>query len=151
MPLQSTDALAIGQLASRTGLSISAIRYYESYGLVSSQRNAAGHRRFPRSTIRRLSFILIAQRLGMTLAEIQAALNQLPDHRTPTPEDWASTGTAIRERLDRQIEELTTMRARLDGCIGCGCLSLANCALYNPQDRLAETGSGPRLLLGEDP
>jgi len=148
---QASDLLPIGELARRTGLSTSAIRFYESKGLVSAQRNAGGQRRFRRSAIRRLSFILIAQQLGMTIGEIARLLKRLPQSRTPTQQDWARISSEIRDSLDQQIAKLTRMRDRLDGCIGCGCLSLESCALFNPEDRMNRHGSGPRVLLGDDP
>lgn len=147
----ATDLLAIGELADRTGLSVSAIRFYESKGLIHPRRNAGGQRRFPRSDIRRLSFVLIAQRLGMCIAEIGDALALLPARRTPTRTDWERISRRIRRDLDQRIETLTRLRDRLDGCIGCGCLSLSTCALYNPDDRIAEKGPGPRILLGDEP
>jgi MerR family transcriptional regulator, redox-sensitive transcriptional activator SoxR len=146
-----TDLLPIGELARRTGLSTSAIRFYESKGLVSARRNAAGQRRFPRSDIRRLSFVLIAQQLGMSIDEIGTVLSRLPDARTPTQRDWAAISRSIRKDLDARIATLERLRDRLDGCIGCGCLSLDNCALYNPEDRLNARGPGPRILLGDAP
>ena len=143
--------LTIGDLARRTGLSVSAIRFYESRGLVSAIRTSGNQRRFLRSDIRRLSFALIAQRLGLSIAEIRHALSALPQGRAPTQEDWAAMSTAIRGQLDQRIRMLERMRARLDLCIGCGCLSLSHCALYNPEDRAAELGPGPRYLLGDSP
>lgn len=143
------DLLSIGQIARRTGIAVSAIRFYEERGLVTPVRNAGGQRRFRRSDIRRLSFVLIAQRLGMSIAEIRDALADLPKERTPTQQDWTRISRGIRQNLDEQIAALTRMRDRLDGCIGCGCLSLKRCALYNPQDREGEKGSGPRLVLAE--
>ena len=140
--------LTIGELARRTGLSVSAIRFYEARGLVSAIRTSGNQRRFLRSDIRRLSFALIAQRLGLSLADIQAALATLPDGRAPTQQDWADMSTRMRSRLDEQIAMLERMRERLDGCIGCGCLSLDRCALYNPEDRAGQMGPGPRFLLG---
>jgi len=144
--MHRTDLLAIGELAARTGLSVSAIRFYEARGLVAALRNAGGQRRFARSDIRRLSFIRIAQQLGFTICEIGAELARLPDGRTPTQKDWARISASFRRRIDARIAALTDMRDKLDGCIGCGCLSLKRCTLYNPQDRLAAEGSGPRLL-----
>ena len=141
--------LTIGELADRTGLSVSAIRFYEARGLVSPIRTSGNQRRFLRSDIRRLSFALIAQRLGLSLAEIQAELGSLPDGRTPSQKDWAAMSQRIRERLDERIRLLTRTRALLDGCIGCGCLSLDRCALFNPGDRAAAAGAGPRFLLGD--
>jgi MerR family redox-sensitive transcriptional activator SoxR len=138
--------LAIGDLAGRTGLSVSAIRFYEARGLVSALRNPGGQRRFMRSDIRRLSFIRIAQQLGFTIEEIGALLAALPQGRTPTQKDWAKISRVFRRRLDERIAAMSNMREKLDGCIGCGCLSLRRCGLYNPQDRLAAQGAGPQLL-----
>ena len=143
--------LTIGQLAERTGLAVSAIRYYEEEGLVHSTRNTSGHRRFERGDIRRLSFVLIAQRLGFTLGEIRAQLERLPQNRTPTKADWNRISRGFQRSLDEKIEALTALRARLNGCIGCGCLSLEVCKLYNPQDKAARAGKGPRYLMGDDP
>jgi MerR family redox-sensitive transcriptional activator SoxR len=138
--------LPIGELAARTGLSVSAIRFYEAKGLVSALRNAGGQRRFMRSDIRRLSFIMVAQQLGFTIREIGGHLATLPQGRTPTQKDWARISAAFRKRLDARIAAMTRTREKLDECIGCGCLSLRRCALYNPEDRLARDGAGPRLL-----
>ena len=143
--------LSIGQVAKRTGLSISAIRFYEEQGLVSPIRNAGGQRRFLPSDIRRLSFVLIAQQLGFPLEEICERLKSLPEERTPTKRDWARISQSFRQKLQERIDIMTRLRDRLDGCIGCGCLSLANCALYNPQDRANRFGAGPRYLLGDAP
>ena len=144
--MHKTDLLPIGDLASRTGLSVSAIRFYEAKGLLIVLRNAGGQRRFMRSDIRRLSFIQIAQQLGFTIEEIRGHLASLPEGRTPTQKDWARISRIFRERLDQRIAAMTHMRGKLDECIGCGCLSLKRCALYNPQDRLGKQGSGARLL-----
>jgi MerR family redox-sensitive transcriptional activator SoxR len=144
--MHKTDMLAIGDLAARAGLSVSAIRFYEARGLVSALRNAGGQRRFMRSDIRRLSFIRIAQQLGFTIEEIGALLGSLPLGRTPTQKDWAKISRVFRRRLDERIAAMTHMREKLDECIGCGCLSLRRCALYNPQDRLGRQGAGPQLL-----
>lgn len=146
---KSSDWLGIGTLAKRTGLSVSAIRYYHSQGLVQASRNAGGQRRFHRSTIRRLSFVLIAQQLGLKLDAISEQMQALPSERTPNAKDWAAIGRTMRRDLDERIESLTRMRDNLDGCIGCGCLSLKRCALYNPQDRAAKHGAGPHYLLRE--
>ena len=143
--------LSVGQVASRTGLSISAIRFYESQGLVMPSRNPGGQRRFRRSDIRRLSFILIAQQLGFPLAEIRDRMADLPAGRTPTKKDWSKISRAFRGALQERIDVITNMRDRLDGCIGCGCLSLTNCALYNPEDRAQLGGAGPRYVLGDKP
>ena len=139
--------LTIGEVASRTGLAVSAIRYYDDEGLVSARRTPGGKRMFIRSDIRRLSFILIAQRMGFSLEEIRAQLKQLPLERTPTKRDWEKISRGFRARLDARIGMLERLRDRLDGCIGCGCLSLDACKLYNPDDRASRTGTGPRLVV----
>ena len=146
--MKANDLLPIGELAQRTGLSVSAIRYYESKGLIEPHRTGGNQRRFLRSDIRRLSFILIAQRLGLSLVEIEAQLSRLPQGRTHDARDWTSISGGIRDQLDARIAELQRARDNLDGCIGCGCLSLKKCALYNPEDRLAAAGPGPRNVLG---
>ena len=144
--MKANDLLTIGELARRTGLSVSAIRFYEEKGLVSSLRTSGNQRRFLRGDIRRLSFILIAQRLGLSLAEIEQAMASLPQGRTPNATDWKTISRAVRERIEVQIAALEKVREDLDGCIGCGCLSLKKCALYNADDRWGESGSGPRVL-----
>lgn len=141
--------LTIGELARRTGLSVSAIRFYEARGLVSAIRTGGNQRRFMRSDIRRLSFALIAQRCGLSLAEIEAELALLPLGRAPTRADWQAISARLRATLDARIAMIERTRDRLDGCIGCGCLSLETCALYNPGDRAARAGAGPRFLLGD--
>ena len=146
--LHKDDLLTIGELARRTGLAVSAIRFYEEKGLVQAMRSAGNQRRFLRSDIRRLSFILIAQQLGLALSEIEAELTKLPQGRTPTAKDWREISASIGQQLDRKIDQLRRMRDRLDGCIGCGCLSLSHCALYNDQDKAGAAGSGPRLIMG---
>ena len=146
-----SSLLSIGDLARRTGLSVSAIRFYEQRGLVSAIRTGGNQRRFLRSDIRRLSFALIAQRLGLTLAEVEAELAELPHGRAPTQVDWEGISRRLRTRLDERIAILQRTRNQLDGCIGCGCLSLDRCALYNPGDRAARAGAGPRFLLGDRP
>jgi len=145
------EGLTIGEVAMRTGLAVSAVRYYEDEGLVQPWRNAGGQRRFQRSDIRRLSFVMIAQGFGFSLAEIRAELSALPRHRAPSKADWARISIAFRARLDARIARLEDLRDRLDGCIGCGCLSLEVCTLYNPEDRAAEKGAGPRYLMGDHP
>ena len=145
---RSESLLTIGELARRTGLSVSAIRFYETKGLVEAARTAGNQRRFPRSDIRRLSFALIAQQLGLSLAEIEDALAGLPHGRAPTREDWAEISAKVKDALDAKIALLERTREMLDGCIGCGCLSLDRCALYNPGDRASRAGAGPRFLLG---
>ena len=144
--MQTSDLLPIGTLARRTGLSPSAIRFYEDKGLVAAHRTGGNQRRFRRSDIRRLSFILIAQKLGLTLEEIAEQLARLPEGRTPTSFDWWKISEAIRDQLDRRIAQLQAKRDNLDGCIGCGCLSLKHCKLYNPEDIAGEEGAGPRVL-----
>ena len=147
----SAQRISIGQVAARTGLSVSAIRFYEESGLVSPTRNASGHRLFLRSDIRRLSFIVIAQQLGFSLDSIRERLSSLPRARTPTQRDWSRISRQFRDDLDARIAMLQRTRDRLDGCIGCGCLSLKNCALYNPGDRAGLRGTGARYLLGDNP
>ncbi len=141
--------LPIGELAARSGVAASALRFYEDAGLLHSERTAGGQRRFARDTLRRLAFIAAAQRVGLTLDEISAALATLPDARTPTVADWTRLSRAWRPRLDEQIEMLIRLRDDLTSCIGCGCLSLKTCALYNPDDAAAGLGSGARYLLGD--
>jgi MerR family transcriptional regulator, redox-sensitive transcriptional activator SoxR len=143
-------SISIGDLARRTGLAVSAVRYYEAQGLITAERSAGNQRRFARSDIRRVSFALIAQRLGLSLAEIRAELATLPAGRTPSREDWQAISRRIRDALEQRIRLLERTRDRLDGCIGCGCLSLDRCALYNPEDRAARAGPGPRFLLGDN-
>ena len=146
-----TDAslLSIGDLSRRTGLSVSAIRFYEARGLVSAVRSGGNQRRFLRSDIRRLSFALIAQRLGLTLSEIEAELSTLPSGRPPTREDWQAISLRVRGALDARIAMLEKTRDLLDGCIGCGCLSLRRCALLNPDDEAARLGPGARYFVAE--
>ncbi len=142
-------ALSIGQIAKRTGLAVSAIRFYEEKGLIRPGRNAAGQRRYQRADIRRLSFVMISQQLGFALADIAALLRSLPDDRPPTKADWARISRRFRADIDARIDALSALRDRLDGCIGCGCLSLKTCALYNPADRAGARGTGPRYLMGD--
>ncbi|WP_271439002.1 redox-sensitive transcriptional activator SoxR [Pontixanthobacter luteolus] len=146
--MKANDTLTIGDLARRTGLSVSAIRFYEERGLVEAMRTSGNQRRFLRSDIRRLSFVMIAQRLGLALDQIEAELARLPHGRTPNARDWARISTSIRSEIDRRIDELQRVRSTLDGCIGCGCLSLKKCRIYNKDDRLAAEGPGPRNALG---
>ncbi len=147
--MHMNDLIPIGQLAERTGLSISAIRFYETKGLVKPMRNNGGQRRFLRSDIRRLSFVLIAQQLGLPLSNIAEVFEKLPSERTPTQSDWTKISKSIRGELDGRIQKLTRMRDNLDDCIGCGCLSLKKCALYNADDKASARGAGPQYLLGE--
>jgi len=144
--MRANDILTIGELARRTGLTVSAIRYYEAKKLIEPLRTGGNQRRFLRADIRRLSFILIAQRLGLSLTEIAEAIGHLPHGRTPTARDWSQISSSFRNRIDTEITRLQTVLATLDGCIGCGCLSLDNCALYNAGDTWGANGSGPRVL-----
>lgn len=144
--LRASDLLTIGELARRTGLSVSAIRFYEERGLVEPIRTGGNQRRFPRSDIRRLSFVLIAQQLGLSLGDIEEELRRLPHGRTPDARDWRRISGRVREAIDAKIAILEKTREDLDGCIGCGCLSLSRCKLYNPQDKWAAEGAGPRVL-----
>ena len=145
--MDKNDLIPIGALAARTGLAVSAIRFYEAKGLLISLRTAGNQRRFLRSDIRRLSFILIAQRLGLGLIEIEAELATLPQGRTPTVADWQRISRSLRGQLDAKINLLMLTKNKLDECIGCGCLSLTRCQLYNPKDRAGATGPGPRYVL----
>ena len=143
--------VTIGVIAKRTGLSVSAIRFYETSGLLTATRGPGGRRMFPRSAIRRVSFILISQQLGYTLDDIRQLLTTLPAQRTPTKADWEKLSRRFSVDIDARIERLTHLKQSLSGCIGCGCLSLKSCGLYNPQDRAGGLGSGPRYLLGDQP
>jgi MerR family redox-sensitive transcriptional activator SoxR len=147
--VKSPSAMSIGELARRTGLSVSAIRFYEARGLVKATRGTGNQRRFMRSDIRRLSFALIAQKLGLSLSEIEGELATLPLGQAPTQADWRAIGERMRAALAAKIAMLQRTQELLDGCIGCGCLSLDRCALYNPNDRAAKAGPGPRFLLGD--
>lgn len=148
--VQGNDVLSIGEIAVRVGLSISAVRFYEARGLISAQRSSGQQRRYHRADIRLLSFIKIAQQLGLSLEAIKAELDRLPLGRAPNARDWHRISSAIAETLDAKIRALTQTRDRLDGCIGCGCLSLETCALYNPGDQAGKRGAGPRYLLGDE-
>jgi MerR family transcriptional regulator, redox-sensitive transcriptional activator SoxR len=145
MPMAAT--LTIGDVSRRTGVAASALRFYEDVGLIHAERTAGGQRRYRRDVIRRVSFIRVAQQVGLGLEEIRAYMSTLPDRRTPDRSDWEGVAASWRPRLDEQIALLERLRDRLTGCIGCGCLSLDLCPLANPADLLAEEGSGPRLLL----
>ena len=149
--MRASDEMTIGNLARRTGLAVSAIRYYEEQGLIHPERNSGGQRRFRRSDIRRLSFVKIAQQFGYTLPRIASLMDTLPEGRTPTKRDWEKISRSFRKTLDEQIQTLEQMRDNLDGCIGCGCLSLKKCRLYNDQDRAARLGPGPRYMMGDRP
>ncbi|HEY4082782.1 MAG TPA: redox-sensitive transcriptional activator SoxR [Burkholderiaceae bacterium] len=147
--MNSQDSIAIGELARRSGVAASALRFYEEQGLIQSHRNAAGRRHYARGELRRVAFIGAAQNVGLSLNDIRAALATLPDGRAPTAADWTRLSRGWRPLLDARIAALTRLRDQLDACIGCGCLSLKKCALYNPKDAAAGAGSGPRYLLGD--
>jgi len=149
--MHHNDLLPIGDIAKRTGLAVSAIRYYEEMKLVHPLRNAGGHRQFRRADIRRLSFVRIAQQFDFSIADIRAVLDRLPEGRAPNKRDWEGISRAFRADLDARIETLQKLRDNLDGCIGCGCLSLRTCRLYNPDDTARKKGDGPRYLLGDTP
>lgn len=150
MSSRRNELVSIGAVAQRTGLATSAIRFYEEQGLVKAERNAAGHRRFRRAAIRRLSFILIAQKLGYSLEQIRTQLSFVPLDSAPSDRQWEQLAHRFRVELDERIRGLELLRDKLDGCIGCGCLSLERCQIYNTDDRAAEAGSGPRFLLGDE-
>lgn len=147
MPTEAT--LTIGALSRRSGVAPSALRFYEAEGLIQASRTPRGQRRYPREVLRRVSFIRAAQQVGLSLEEVRQALASLPGNRTPTQKDWARLSRAWRPRLDAQIAMLERLRDRLDGCIGCGCLSLRACKLLNPADRAAAAGPGPRHVLSD--
>lgn len=138
--------LTIGELSKRSGVAPSALRYYEEVGLISSERTSGNQRRYLRPTLRRVAFIRAAQRVGLTLDEIAEALDTLPRDHAPTKADWARLSRSWRPRIDAQIERLERLRDKLDGCIGCGCLSVESCPLRNAGDRLAAEGPGARFL-----
>jgi MerR family redox-sensitive transcriptional activator SoxR len=145
------EGLAIGELARRAGVAPSALRFYEEQGLIAGGRSSGGRRRYPRHVLRRVAFIRAAQAVGLGLAEIRAALATLPEGRTPDAADWQRLASGWQPLLDDRIAALTRLRDRLASCIGCGCLSLKACALYNPGDQAAARGSGARYLAGDTP
>ena len=147
----STDWLEIGTLARRSGVAASALRFYEAQGLLSGGRSESGRRRYPRATLRRVAFIRVAQSVGLSLADVRAALATLPDQRTPTQADWQRLSSSWQPLLDARIAALTQLRDQLSGCIGCGCLSMQKCKLYNPADGAAGLGAGARFWLGDRP
>ena len=147
MPLPST--LSIGAVSERTGLSVSAIRYYEEERLVAPERNAGGQRRFLRSDLRRLSFVMISQQLGFSIRQIREILCDLPADKAPSKQDWEAISKTFHKDLDQRIALMTRLRDLLDGCIGCGCLSLEKCKLYNPNDEKAALGKGPRTHISD--
>lgn len=138
-------ALKINEIARRSGVNASALRYYEERGLITSERSGAGHRRYPRSTLRRVAFIIFAQRIGLSLDEIGVELAKLPNERVPNAEDWSQLSSKWLERVDQKIEELQRLKTGLTSCIGCGCLSFEACQFANPDDRVAARGPGPRF------
>jgi len=145
-PSEIGRPLTVGEIAERSGVAVSAVRFYESKGLIKSSRNAGNQRRFARETLRRVAVIKVAQRLGLPLASIRAALKSLPEGRTPTAADWNRLSATWRAELDDRIGKLQQLRNQLSSCIGCGCLSLKDCPLRNPLDNLSQQGPGPRLL-----
>lgn len=146
--ITKNDVITIGALSARTGVAVSAIRFYEDKGLIHPIRTSGNQRRFLRSDIRRISFILIAQRLGLSLWEIEEQLALLPEGRTPSPRDWRNISQRMRAQIDEKIQILSRTRAKLDECIGCGCLSLQRCQLYNRDDKMGAAGAvGPVLVL----
>lgn len=147
----SDATLSIGEVAARSGLATSALRFYESEGLIESRRTSGGQRRFARDVLRRVAFVCMAQAVGLDLKQVRAALATLPDARTPTQADWARLSTGWQPLLDARIAALVGLRDQLSSCIGCGCLSLTRCKLYNPQDAASKRGPGPRYLMGDLP
>ena len=149
-PNQFSRLLTVGEVAARSGVAVSALHFYEAKGLIDSHRSRGNQRRYPREVLRRVAVIKVAQRVGIPLADVQAALEALPQGRTPTAVDWKALSELWKSDLDARIRRLQGLRDQLDGCIGCGCLSLESCPLRNPWDRLSEEGAGPRLLDPED-
>jgi MerR family redox-sensitive transcriptional activator SoxR len=149
--MADSQLLTIGEMVARTGVAASALRFYEAEGLICSVRSPSGQRRYSRDMLRRVAFVKVAQRVGLSLDEIRSAFAMLPAARTPTKSDWSRLSRSWRARLDAEIALLERLRDELDSCIGCGCLSLRRCSLYNPGDQAAALGSGPRYLLGDEP
>jgi MerR family redox-sensitive transcriptional activator SoxR len=143
--------LPIGEVAKRSGVAASALRFYEERGLIASERAGSGHRRYPRPVLRRIAFIVFAQRIGLTLEEIGQELEKLPPDRAPTRKDWSRLSAGWSGRIDERIAELERLKAGLTECIGCGCLSLDRCRLSNPDDRAGRAGPGPRYWVGDRP
>ena len=142
------DVLTIGDVAARSGVATSALRFYEDQGLIASERNTSGHRRYPRSVLRRVAFIVFAQKIGLSLEEIRSELEKLPRNRAPERADWAKLSASWTKRIDDRIAELLRMKSGLAECIGCGCLSLDRCQFSNPGDRAGRRGAGPRYWIG---
>ena len=145
------ELMTISEVARRSGVAASALRFYEERGLIESQRTGSGHRRFPRAVLRRIAFIVFAQRVGLSLDEIGEELAKLPRDRTPSGRDWARLSSGWTARVEARIAELERLKSGLTQCIGCGCLSLDRCALSNPGDRAGRSGPGPRYWLGDRP
>jgi len=145
----TAELLTISEISRRSGVASSALRFYEQRGLITSERAGSGHRRFPRAALRRIAFIVFAQRIGLTLEEIGAELAKLPPHNVPTRRDWSRLSATWSSRIDERIAELERLKLGLTECIGCGCLSLGRCQLANPEDRAARFGSGPRYWIGD--
>jgi MerR family redox-sensitive transcriptional activator SoxR len=145
------NLLTIGEVSRRSGVAASALRFYEERGLIASERAGSGHRRYPRPVLRRIAFVVFAQRVGLTLEEIGAELAKLPPDRVPTRRDWARLSRRWSARIDERIAELKRLKLGLTECIGCGCLSLERCQLSNPADRAARFGPGPRYWIGDRP
>ncbi len=141
--------LTIGEVSKRSGIAASALRFYEERGLITSERAGTGHRRYPRPVLRRIAFIVFAQRIGLKLEEVREELDKLPENRVPRRSDWGRLSSSWTERIDERIAELERLRAGLDQCIGCGCLSLDRCRLSNPDDRAGRQGPGPRYWVGD--
>jgi MerR family transcriptional regulator, redox-sensitive transcriptional activator SoxR len=146
-----SELLTIGEVSRRSGVASSALRYYDDRGLIASERTGAGHRRYPRPVLRRIAFIVFAQRVGLTLEEIGTALAKLPPERAPTRRDWSRLSRQWTSRIDQRIAELERLKRGLTECIGCGCLSLERCKLSNPNDRASRLGPGPRYWIGDRP
>lgn len=144
-----SEMIGIGELAKRAGVAASALRYYEEQGLIDSVRSAGNQRQYPRATLRRIGFIRVAQTAGLSLQEIKASLATLPDKRAPSKQDWQRLASRWQPMIQQRIDALTALRDQLTGCIGCGCLSLKSCALYNPQDAAGKRGVGARYLMGD--
>jgi MerR family redox-sensitive transcriptional activator SoxR len=145
------ELLKIAEVSKRSGVASSALRFYEDRGLISSERAGSGHRRYPRSVLRRIAFIVFAQRVGLTLDEIATELAKLPADRAPGRRDWSRLSSQWTARIDQRIAELERLKSGLTECIGCGCLSLDRCALSNPDDRVGKRGPGPRFWIGDRP
>ena len=146
---EASNLLTIGEVSRRSGVASSALRFYDERGLIASERAGSGHRRFRRPVLRRIAFIVFAQRMGMTLDEIGAELAKLPPERAPSRRDWSRLSSTWTARIDNRIAELERLRAGLTECIGCGCLSLDRCKLANPDDRAARLGPGPRYWIAD--